>query len=320
MPSRWRDCYRGQGDVDLQAATLLSESHYLWSTNTLTSRLSGFFASKLMRNRSTEVDDETLPAFFRHPSFKGQAYRLDEPVFDTLSVIRALAEPRSTKILMVDAQSFAVEGQSLWATASNGNSYQADFSKLVMMAGEGNEQLLSAAGHDHPVMQRRPLKMVAMQGGLDDRVYAHCLGASVNPRITITSHFNTDGGIVWYLGGQLAEEGVSKTDSQLIADAKKELAVLIPWLDLAGKQFSVLAVNRAEIKKPGTTRPDSFSIEAIDPGYVAWPTKLALAPALADELLHRLQVSGTPQTSEKVPAFPPVRYADFPWNSCGWIT
>ena len=62
-------------------------------------------------------------------------------------------------------------------------------------------------------MQRRPLKMVIVRGGLQDMVYAHCMGASVNPRVTITSHYDKHGDIVWYLGGQLAEDGVNRSDA-----------------------------------------------------------------------------------------------------------
>jgi len=50
MPSRWRACFEGSGELDLSQAELLSDAHYLWSTTSLTSRISGFFASKVMRS------------------------------------------------------------------------------------------------------------------------------------------------------------------------------------------------------------------------------------------------------------------------------
>jgi len=46
-----------------------------------------------MRSRSTEVKKTSLPSLFQHKAFKGQLYQLDEPVFNVLSVIRAIAEP-----------------------------------------------------------------------------------------------------------------------------------------------------------------------------------------------------------------------------------
>lgn len=329
MPARWRACYQGKGELDLTQAELLSDAHYLWSTNTLTSKISGFFASKVMRSRSsaldTDVDNDAIPPIFQHQDFKGQFYKLDEPVFNTLSVIKALAEPIMQSILIADEDSFAVEDDHVLVSTDDGSQYRFQYKKMILMAGEGNERLLSLCSQHNPVMQRRPLKMVVMRGsgenGLSSKVYAHCLGASVNPRITITSHFDSDGNIVWYMGGQLAEEGVNKSDDELIADTKKELSALIPWLSLENKQWGVLKIDRAEIKKTGTTRPDSFSIEENKNVITAWPTKLALSPALADAIVDIVKKEVVTQASDQqLPAWSAPGYADFPWNdSVNWV-
>ncbi|MBT8118479.1 MAG: FAD-dependent oxidoreductase [Gammaproteobacteria bacterium] len=315
MPSRWRDCYEGNGEPDLSQAELLSDAHYLWSTTSLTSRISGFFASKVMRSRSTELDSKSLPAIFQHKDFKGQFYRLDEPVFNTMTVIRALAEPRKQTILMIDPQTLHHEGDKLKVSSSQGVDYRFHFKKIIFNAGEGNEELISRFKSEQPRMQRRPLKMVVMRGVQDDMIYAHCLGASVNPRITITSHRDAQGKVVWYMGGQLAEDGVNKTDIALVKAAKKELSELIPWLDLNGAEWGVLEINRAEIKKPGTTRPDTFSIEQHGDVITAWPTKLALAPVLADELVDMLQADNVEKsTDQALPEWAPPVYAELPWD------
>lgn len=187
------------------------------------------------------------------------------------------------------------------------------------MAGQGNENLLTRFGYDEPEMQLRPLKMVVMRGGennkFNDLVYAHCLGASVNPRITITSHYDKNGDVVWYMGGQLAEEGVNKSDSDLIATAKKELSELIPWLSLDGANWGVLKIDRAEIKKQGATRPDSFSIEMAEDILVAWPTKMALSPALADAVVAIIKQQNIEVESDLIlPDWEQIAYADFPWD------
>jgi glycerol-3-phosphate dehydrogenase len=322
MPARWRACYEGGGELDLTEAELLSDAHYLWSTTSLTSRISGFFASKVMRSRSTELDKKSLPTVFQHKDFKGQFYRLDEPVFDTMSVIRALAEPRRQTILPIQQESIKHLDTQLAVRSQQGIDYLFRYKRIIFLAGEGNEFLLSRFTQDAPTMQRRPLKMVVMRGGPDaplaDMIYAHCLGASVNPRITITSHRDLQGNIVWYMGGQLAEEGVSKTDKELIAAAKKEIHELIPWLQIKNAQWGVLQINRAEIKKPGTTRPDSFSIEKNGNIITAWPTKMALAPALADALLAIIdQDRLVPDTDLSFPAWQAAEYARFPWDEDG---
>lgn len=321
MPSRWRACYEGNGELDLTQAELLSDAHYLWSTTSLTSRISGFFASKVMRARSTELDKKSLPAIFQHEDFKGQFYRLDEPVFNTMSVIRALAEPRKQSILMIDNESLEPENGKLKVSSTDGAKYLFHYKKIILNAGEGNADLVSRFGSDQPEMQLRPLKMVVTRGVQNDMIYAHCLGASVNPRITITSHRDAEGDIVWYMGGQLAEDGVNKTDTELVQAAKKELNELIPWLDLKGAEWGVLEINRAEIKKPGTTRPDSFSIEQHGDVITAWPTKLALAPVMADTLVSMIVEDNIERdTDQFLPQWPQPEYAELPWDeeSC-WL-
>lgn len=315
MPSRWRACYAGNGELDLTQAELLSDAHYLWSTTSLTSRISGFFASKVMRARSTELDKKSLPSIFQHKDFKGQFYRLDEPVFDVLSVVRALAEPRKQSILMVNRETFLPEEGKITVRSAQDIAYCFRYKKIIFNAGEGNEYLVALSGSKQPEMQRRPLKMVVMRGVQEDMIYAHCLGASVNPRITITSHRDAKGNIVWYMGGQLAEEGAGKSDADLIQSAKDELSELIPWLALSSAEWGVLKINRAEIKKMGVTRPDSFSIVHDKNVITAWPTKMALSPALADALVDMVENDGVkPDTELSLPEWQQPEYADFPWD------
>jgi hypothetical protein len=269
-----------------------------------------------MRARSTELKKESLPTIFQHKDFKGQFYRLDEPVFNTLSVIRALAEPRIHSILPIKKSSLESDGQVVSVESKSGGSYNFLYKKVVLIAGQGNEDLLSRFDYTEPKMQLRPLKMVVMRDkNINDMIYAHCLGASVNPRITITSHRDNHGNIVWYMGGQLAEEGVGKSDAELVLAAKNELADLIPWLKLKDAEWGVLEIDRAEIKKEGMTRPDSFSVEENNNVIAAWPTKMALSPALADTLLGLLESNAVTKSEDKLlPEWSSVEYADFPWN------
>ena len=123
------------------------------------------------------------------------------------------------------------------------------------------------------------------------------------------------GNIVWYMGGQLAEEGVNKSDAELIQATKSELNELIPWLELKGAEWGVLEINRAEIKKPGTTRPDNFSIENHKNVITAWPTKMALAPVLADavyEIVSKENIKPNPDLS--LPDWQAPMYAEYPWD------
>ena len=311
MPALWRTCLAGGGEVDLSGATLISDAHYLWSTTSLASKITGFFASRVMRARTRALPPEQRPALFRHPDFRGSIYRLDEPVFDTISVLKAMAEPLMPALIAVNDDSWKLRGSAIQFEAVGGQVYEIGFGKLILMAGSGNAGLLSAAGLSRPAMQLRPLKMVMVRGGLTEAVFAHCMGAGINPRVTITSHSDRDGDIVWYLGGQLAEDGVHRSDDEQIAKAQRELAELIPWLSLDAAQWATLDIDRAEVRHPDGHRPDTFYVEQQGNIITAWPTKLALAPLLAQAVVDLL--AGSAKTSHALPPWPAPRFAEFPW-------
>ena len=316
MPQRWKQCLAGNGDVDLRAASMLSAHQYLWSTQNIASRVTGFFASQVMRSRTQSVDKKDRPALFQHPQFRGQVYRLDEPVLDTMSIVRALAEPMHTAIANYHAQSLVASQDAIEVELLDGQRVAFKYQTLCLMAGQGNADLLASLKLSQPAMQLRPLQMVMLRGGLPEMVYAHCMGASVNPRITISSHRDAENQIVWYLGGQLAEEGVNRTAAEQIQFAKKELAALMPWLDLSTSQWATLPINRAELKQGEGKRPDTFSLDHSNPKVItAWPTKLALAPMLADALLSELAARGvTKSGAAALPVWPQPVYAKLPWQ------
>ncbi|MDH3355689.1 MAG: FAD-dependent oxidoreductase, partial [Chromatiales bacterium] len=41
MPTRWRACLNGDGEIDLSGVKILSSHQYLWSTQKVTSRMAG---------------------------------------------------------------------------------------------------------------------------------------------------------------------------------------------------------------------------------------------------------------------------------------
>ena len=311
MPTIWRACHAGEGEVDLRAAELISDAHYLWSTSNLASRITGFFASQVMRARTTPLTAEQRPAIFQHENFRGNIYRLDEPVFDTISVLRALSEPVMSSIPAIRKGSIGLRSSAVDVETGNGDRYSIGFSRLVLMAGQGNEDLLQSAGLTRPAMQLRPLKMVMVRGGINEKIFAHCMGAGINPRVTITSHMDNQNNIVWYIGGQLAEDGVRRSDDEQITRARQELAALIPWQKLDSAQWAILDIDRAEVRHADGHRPDTFYIEQQGNIITAWPTKLALAPLLASELVG--MASSIEKTQVELPAWTAAPFAEYPW-------
>lgn len=319
MPPIWRACLAGEGELDLRAVRLLSPHQYLWSTDSIGSRMAGFFASKLMRSRTRDVVGDERPEVFRHPQFKGQVYRLDEPVLDTASLVQALAEPQRGAILALADGYWIKRQDGGWLIGQRDSDDTLLAKQLVFAAGAGNAELLACCGHAQPAMQRRPLNMVMLRGGpgspLPGTLYAHCLGASTNPRITITSHSDQQDNTVWYLGGQIAEQGVRRGRDEQIAAARGELHALFPWLDLEQAQWGLLPIDRAEPRMADGSRPDNVFVHQQDDVITTWPTKLALAPRLAARVIEQLQTAGLqPGAAADLPTWPRPDYARLPWQ------
>ncbi|WBA80391.1 FAD-dependent oxidoreductase [Endozoicomonas sp. GU-1] len=301
MPERWRNALVGKGgevDPDLRSARILSEYHYLWSPGDIGSRLTSFFASKALRGRVDALTSEQFPAIFKHDGFRGKVYQLNEIVLDIATVTRALVSGLEDKTLKVDwseqgnARLLTNANGEIDAVAladSNGQTTLLQAKRFVLAAGEGAEALLNTWGVSQPKMQVRPLQMVMVRHSYPEPVYAHCLGTTPLPRMTITSHPDIDGKWVWYLGGGIAEDGVKQSAEELIVTAKKELKALLPWVDLSQAEWDTLRVNRAEPKQSRLLRPDAAFCQPVANGIVTWPTKLALAPNLSDEVVRLLQ-------------------------------
>lgn len=314
MPARWRACLDGDGELDLRGVKVLSAHHYLWSPGSLISNLAGFFASKALRGRVDSVKGSELPAVFTNPAFKGKVYRLGELVLDVPDVVRRLAELGGNSLLSGAVQ---VSGDSHGGISElQVDGCHIDARRYVLAAGEGNEALLHSAGISQPAMQRRPLQMVLVKGPALPALYAHCLGSSPKPRVTVTTHPCADGQWCWYLGGELAEQGTDMPADALVRQAQRELAALLPWVDLQGCQWATLPVTRAEPAQSGLVRPDNAFVQAVGNTLVCWPTKLALAPDLSDQAIAELQrQSIQPQLPQPVTSLPQPRVAPPVWDT-----
>ncbi|SDS66216.1 Glycerol-3-phosphate dehydrogenase [Halopseudomonas litoralis] len=306
MPNRWRACLDGTGELDLRGARVLSAHHYLWSPGNLISNLAGFFASKALRGRVDSVKGKELPSVFSNPAFKGKVYRLAELVLDVPDVVRHLAILGGDSLISGPVQ---IEGKDSGISSVRVADQQIIARRYVLTAGEGNEALLQSAGITQPAMQRRPLQMVLVKGPNLPALYAHCLGNSPKPRVTVTTHPCSDGQWCWYLGGELAEQGTNMPADALIRQAQKEMRELLPWVDLQSCQWTTLPVTRAEPAQSGLVRPDNAYLQAVGNTLICWPTKLALAPDLSDQAIAELERQAVkpelPQPSSDLPP-PPV--------------
>lgn len=333
MPQRWRAALHGADSVNLAAAQVSSEAHYLFSTRALASGVSTFFASKLMSARSMPLPREDAPQIFRNPTFRGSLYRLDEVVLDVPSVLAALAQPHLDRCVLVpraaDLRLQQDDGLTL-SVSLGARAVRLAPRALVLAAGAGNADLLAALGRTQPAMQRRPLHMVMVRHPSLPPLYAHALGLSATPRLTITTHRCSDGSAIWYVGGEIAESGVTRSETEQIACARRELAEVFPWINLSSASYSTVRIDRAEMAHPGGSRPDDVTMHVDGSLITLWPTKLALAPRAADlvtDVLSRLPIprpDEVPTSNCAVDAlrpFPRPAIALPPWETAtSWYT
>ncbi|HFE48705.1 MAG TPA: FAD-dependent oxidoreductase [Chromatiaceae bacterium] len=315
MPAIWRARLAGEGAPDLSSLGLLADHQYLWSTRQFGSRLAGFFADKIMQERMHRVDRP--PEALDTPGFDGQVYRLDEPVLDVPRLQQLLLRQTAGRViapLRLDAlDNTARQLHGEW----RGRMLRFDFEQVILAAGKGNgalREMLGLAAN----MQLRPLNMVMTRGPLP-ALHAHCLGVSANPRLTITSYPLADGETLWYLGGQLAEEGVGLSDATQIENAREALAELLPWIDQKALRWACWPVDRAEVANQGR-RPDHPTLLRDGDIHTLWPTKLAFAPLLADHLLRAIRDAGIQPRPEAAGDFsaPPTARAATPWERVTW--
>lgn len=330
MPAHWRACLNGEGDVDLRKARTLSDHFYMWSSASVTSKLTTFFASKATRGRVDKVEKKDRPAIFQNSQFRGQLYKLVDMVLDVPSVVAALADNVAGKTHLIDWSKAQLQqdanDQTYLEIQQPNQLLRIEAQRFIFAAGKGNEQLLQSLNIATPKMQIRPLQQVMVLLDYPHPFYGHCLGADKTPRLTISSHpmLDADGKQkwAWYLGGSLSEKGAEQSAEDVIASARKELSELMPWLDLSTARFATLNIDRAEPRQKNLLRPDkAFSEKTADDSnvIVAWPTKLTLSPNLADEVIQQLRDDKiAPRTGDNISVLqqlptPPI--APTPWHT-----
>tara|TARA_B110000305_G_scaffold240801_1_gene312553 strand:+ start:984 stop:2174 length:1191 start_codon:yes stop_codon:yes gene_type:complete len=292
MPAHWKKCLAGEGDVDLRGCNLLSENYYMWPRNSIRSRLNAFLGSKALKAKVNAVDKSQYPEFFKD-KIPGPLYKLQDIVLDVPSLLTTLSDAQPSSIFKIDWQQASLKPDANGGIAclelASGQRIEAQ--QYIFCCGAGAEPLMKQFGLGITQMQRRPLRMVMVKHTFTDPLYVHCVSdrLSMTPEVTITSHLNSAGEPVWYLGGELAEEGANQTEEELINTARSKLSEMFPWCDFQHARWDTLAIDRAEEQQADGKRPDDISIASQNNLMVCWPTKLTLAPNLANQILTQMQ-------------------------------
>lgn len=295
MPNLWRNCLNGTGEIDLSDVNVLSNYYALWSPSKMTAKLTGFLASSALSSDVKILTKTEYPEVFKHPDFKGEVYGVDELVLDVPSLIRELVKQNQDAVYKIEplcGQELKFDEQNHLTSATvyhSGVALQVHAQQFIFTAGVGNEVIIQKLSQTDIAMQRRPLHMVMVKMPFSLPLYAHCLGLGVRPRLSVTTHYLHDGTAVWYLGGQLAEEGVERKQDNQIKAARKELTQLFPWLNFSKAEFATFVVDRAEPYQESGLKPDTAYYKSIENMVIGWPTKMVLAPQLASNIMEHLQ-------------------------------
>jgi glycerol-3-phosphate dehydrogenase len=318
MPDRWRAMLNGTDPlVHLANTQTYSDFQYLWSTASLASKFTGFFAAKFLRGRIEALAEEHFPTALKHSDFKGKVYKIMDVVIKTETLIQDLAEQHKDYILKIKGVSQVhtqPESTQVRLVLDDQETMNIECQRLFLSAGEGNAPLLELAGlADQCPQQIRPLKQVLVKAPNLPELFGHCIGTSSKPKITVSSHSNANGETIWYLGGDVAEQyGLSDEAQATLADEK--LKEIFPWMDWSQAEYKHHVINRAEPLQKNKDKPEAAHFKAFGSLAVAWPTKLALAPNLMDQALKWMDQSKCEASwKDELNELPLAPFGQAPW-------
>jgi glycine/D-amino acid oxidase-like deaminating enzyme len=312
MPARWQANFEGRGEIDLTSVQVLSETQIMWPAGSILSAVAVLGAATLLKTRSRMLKKDVFPeALKSKKEFKGPVYMLPEKVVDVRSLIAALAKNLAGRVLKGEVDDLRLDGE----VTVSGQALCAQ--RVIFAAGTGNELALSMLGIPGRLTQRRPLRQVMVRP-LPYAFFAHGIaGNATKPRVTITSHPTGDGGYVWYLGGGVAEKGVSMDEAAALRFAKKELNEIFPEVDWNGKEWATWYGDRAEPLDTRGELPSGPLVHMRGRVLIAWPTKLTFTPALSDRIFECLE-GVIPAATSAPPPLPTADIASYPWEVAAW--
>lgn len=315
MPRRWEASFDGYGEVDLTGVKFLSDTQIMWPAGSVLSDVAVLGAAKVVNTQTRKLKREEFPDVFleRKKKFKGSVYELLEKVLEIRSLLEALAAPLKGRILKGEVSEILPDGQA----AVNGIVMQAQL--LIFTAGIGNETAFDMLRIKEQYAQRRPLRQVMVRP-VPYALYGHGIVGKPKPRLTVTSHPNGRDGYVWYIGGNLAEEGARMGDDETLQFAKKELQDVFPDIDWDDKEWATWEGDRAEPYDPKGDLPPGPFVQQRGKVLMCWPAKLTFAPALADHVFDWMQDKDiTPTATDKPPAeLAPAEIGAYPWEKARW--
>jgi glycine/D-amino acid oxidase-like deaminating enzyme len=311
MPEIWRACLSGEREPDLSDVTLRGAFHYCWRTRSI-----GAIFGQIGARFGLNVDlariapDDRPPPLWNCP---GDVFRLDEQIVDPRSLISVLAERNKTSIVHAHGIQLLPSAPGRIEEVQIASSGFSNFARLhprnvILTAGEGNAALREASGLHPGVMQRLPLSILVVRGKLP-HLNGFCIDGT-HAKAIITCQSVRDE-MVWQVG----TESVKSLDPDFKEAAWREVYEALPGFEWPKISLSTYQTNRAEVVEQGASRSDGVQILTDGNVITAWPTKLVLAPLLAEKILGQLD---SPLVRMSAPSafssWPRPSVAPSPWD------
>lgn len=297
MPNRWREHLK----TDLSAATLNAESHQLLIPKGFFGGLTKLVAQKALGNNVHEIKKSDWSADLKNSGFDGSLVYMDEPVVDVPSLIKALAEPYRDFIKQDDEKILESISPKL---------------SIFTGAKSNHEIAINLSHNDGLETQKRPL-LQGMMKNAPFPLYGHLVGKTEKPVASITTHTTSDGDLIWYLGGGVAERKIEDNPHDMYKDSLKAFKKYLPNIDFSNAEWAILPINRIEGKSnTDGWMPDTPTIHRAKDALYCWPTKLTFAPLLGDMVLKEIDFEPTKQETRL--NLPNAEYSQTPWDMAEW--
>ena len=323
MPAVWDNHFNSGGWVpNLSDGVQSSDECYLYRSvndegfiRPLAFELLSRFALQTPLRRVRKID---APTFLAESA--RSIYSIGERTVESANLLKRLTLPFADRIVYARHIEFR-NGNARITDKYNEESFDIHPEVIVLAAGSGNEGLAGMLGIDAK-MQRRPLRQAYIGHPELPDFWAHCIDGQ-KTSATFTTHPSRKHGKVWQVGGSVAESGVSYKTGEFESRVRGEIANVLPGFNLP-KDASIgyFDVDRAEPATSEGQRPSGVGLtkQAIEGGLyalVVFPTKLAMAPRLAEEIHDEMVLSGTfPSFKLDQGPFTPRTplIASYPWD------
>ncbi len=316
MPDRWRAMLDGDAEPNLSAVTMRAQACAIWSTGSAASMVGLLGAKLTLQSAPKAWPRDSIPQALS--GVRGRVLRVAEPVLEPEHLMSVLGTMHHDRMMLgcVSGIDSSDDGTSIRVDTSTGP-IDITCRHLCLLSGSGNEALRELAGLTPGRMQTRPLRMVLAHGDLPV-LNGHCIRGT-KPWLTITTVADDSDGRIWQIGGEVAEWGATESSTATIERATAAVATALPSLELSGIEWATYEAPRAERSTDDGGRPDTPAVLEEGCMLTGWPTKMALAPILADDLAGRIRAGAEPtnvpkQYERPTAATPPWREVE-QWTS-----